>query len=360
MELQEVTENCPVDEVIGNSIIKAWKKINSPLYSNIVCTVSGGSDSDIVVDICTKCDSDKKIDYVWFDTGLEYQATKDHLKYLEEKYHIKIKPFKAIKPIPVSCREYGQPFISKRVSGYISRLQKHHFRWEDKPFEELITQYCTWDESRKNWIGCKSALRWWCNDWGDKSQINISNNPWLKEFLIEYPPDNFGIKISDECCKYAKKDVLHKLIAENGYDLNISGIRKAEGGQRSTTYTCCFTEDDDGCDLYMPIFFYKKRNKETYASHYNIKNSDCYTKYGLPRTGCAGCPFGRNFEEELEAMKKYEPQLYVAVNSIFAQSYAYTRLYREFCKRKNEDKKNDNQIPGQYSLDYYEGVVPEN
>lgn len=57
-----------------------------------------------------------KIEYVWFDTGLEYQATKEHLKFLEEKYGIKIKPYKAIKPISISCKQYGQPFISKHVS----------------------------------------------------------------------------------------------------------------------------------------------------------------------------------------------------------------------------------------------------
>ena len=42
------------------------------------------------MDICVRCDVDNKIDYVWFDTGLEYQATKDHLKYLEEKYGVNI------------------------------------------------------------------------------------------------------------------------------------------------------------------------------------------------------------------------------------------------------------------------------
>ena len=36
-----------------------------------------------MLDIVWRCDKDNKVDYVWFDTGLEYQATKDHLKYLE-------------------------------------------------------------------------------------------------------------------------------------------------------------------------------------------------------------------------------------------------------------------------------------
>ena len=96
---------CPKNDVIGNNLIIAWTKINDPNYKNILCAISGGSDSDVMLDICFRCDKDKKIDYVWFNTGLEYQATKDHLKYLEKKYGIKIIPYNAIMPIPTACRK---------------------------------------------------------------------------------------------------------------------------------------------------------------------------------------------------------------------------------------------------------------
>lgn len=76
-------ENCPKNQTIGDNLIRAWSKINSDKYEKIVCAISGGWDSDIVLDICKKCDKDNKIEYVWFDTGLEYQATKDHLKFLK-------------------------------------------------------------------------------------------------------------------------------------------------------------------------------------------------------------------------------------------------------------------------------------
>ena len=39
------------------------------------------------------------------------------------------------------------------------------------------------------------------------------------------------------------------------------------------------------------------------------------------------------FEDELEAMRQYEPQLYLAVNNVFADSYAYTRSYRNFVQQ---------------------------
>lgn len=69
--------------VIFDSFLKANNIINHRGYDSICCSISGGSDSDIMLDIIHKADFAKKVKYVWFDTGLEYQATKEHLDYLE-------------------------------------------------------------------------------------------------------------------------------------------------------------------------------------------------------------------------------------------------------------------------------------
>ena len=53
-----------------------------------ICSISGGSDSDLVLDLIHKVDEDGKVIYYWIDTGLEYTATKEHLNYLEQKYGI--------------------------------------------------------------------------------------------------------------------------------------------------------------------------------------------------------------------------------------------------------------------------------
>ena len=332
----ELISNAPQNQIIGDNLVRAWSKINNPNYKKIKCSISGGSDSDVMLDICFRCDKSNKIEYVWFDTGIEYRATKEHLKYLENKYGIEIKSYKAIKPIPLSCKQYGQPFLNKRVSDYMSRLQKHEFKWEDESFEKLLSKYCKWNSKRKKWVGCAGALQWWCNAWGEGSRFNISNNKWLKEFIIQNPPQFF---ISDKCCKYAKKDVGNKCIKDNQYDLDIIGVRKAEGGNRSTSYKSCFDENGEGYDNYRPLFWYKNSDKKDYEEHYGIVHSKCYTEYGLKRTGCAGCPFGGDFEKELLIIEKYEPKLFVAVNNIFGESYEYTRKYREFCKVMDEKKK---------------------
>lgn len=137
-----------------------------------------------------------------------------------------------------------------------------------------------------------------------------------------------------------KKTPVANFIKENKFDLNMYGVRKAEGGVRSYAYKNCFTDNSNKSkpNEYRPIFWYKEESKKAYEDQFNIKHSKCYTEYGLKRTGCAGCPFGRDFEKELEIIEKYEPKLYKAVNNIFRDSYEYTRAYREFVKRKKEDK----------------------
>ena len=80
--LEELLESSPDNKVIADNLIKAWTFINNERYENIVCTISGGSDSDDMLDIIWRCDKDNKVDFVWFDTGLEYQALHHYLNHL--------------------------------------------------------------------------------------------------------------------------------------------------------------------------------------------------------------------------------------------------------------------------------------
>lgn len=105
-----------------------------------------------------------------------------------------------------------------------------------------------------------------------------------------------------------------------------------EGGVRKNAYKSCFDNNVDKYDRYRPIFWFNDDDKMCYRKLRNISNSKCYTIYGLKRTGCCGCPFGRNFEYELQILEKFEPKLFKAVINIFKDSYEYTRLYNEFKK----------------------------
>lgn len=312
--------NCPNNIVIFDSFVKTNNTV--PNFKKVLVAVSGGSDSDIVVDIFRQLFSPDEVEWVWYDTGIEYQATKEHLVYLEEKYSIEIKRVKAIKPIPISCREYGQPFISKYVSEMIYRLQKHDFKFEDKPFDVLLEEY----------PNCRVALLWWCNLNGDGSSFNINRNKLLKEFMIDNPPT---FKISNMCCQYAKKKVSEKYKKNNQIDLNVIGVRKSEGGIRSVAYKSCFSGNKQTAE-YRPIFWYQDIDKQIYNAHYDIVNSLCYRGYGMSRTGCAGCPFAKDYESELKTIQTYESRLYNAVINIFGDSYEYTRKYKEYVKQNSK------------------------
>lgn len=313
--------------MVVDSLTKAHS-IYSKDYKTILVSVSGGSDSDILVDICHRMDPEsKRTKYVWVNTGLEYRATIEHLEYLEKRYGIQIIRQRAKTPIPVSVRKYGQPFLSKTVSEFMYRLQLHNFQWEDEPYEELIKKYPR----------CKSALEWWCNEKGENSKLNISNNRYLKEFIMANPPT---FAISNKCCEKTKKESIAQVIKSTHADLDITGVRKYEGGARGNLKGCFSPKSKKSkCDTYMPLFWYKNEDKEAYARWYGIANSKCYTDYGLKRTGCCGCPCARNFEEELATCEKFEPNLAKACNYIFKDSYAYGRAYRDFVQ---EQKRKEN------------------
>lgn len=305
---------------------KAWAVLRR--HHKIMVAISGGSDSDVLLDLFIRLDVEKKATYVYFKTGMEYAATLRHLAELEEKYGIKIEKINPMLPIPTCCRKYGVPFWSKMVSEYIYRLQRHGFQWEDEPFEVLIKRYPR----------CKAALRWWCNTFpkknnGSGSSFNIAYAPYLKEFMIENPPP----PISAKCCEYAKKVPAKKYEETHDFDLNCTGMRKAEKGRRAQAISTCFTETTWGANTYRPLFWLSDKDKEDYKRHYGLAHSDCYEVWGMTRTGCPGCPYGKEFEQELELMQKYEPKFYRAAVKIFGASYEYTRAYLRFREKKKAE-----------------------
>lgn len=319
--LEELLKDCPQNLAVLKMFIKTWTVVNNPSYERIACKISGGSDSDVMLDVIWRCDKESKVTYVWFDTGLEYQATKDHLAYLEKHYGIRIQRERAVLPIPLSVKKCGTPFINKRVSDYLERLQRHGFMWEDEPYEQLI----------KSYPHCQTALKWWCNT-AKSEQFCIAHHKGLKEFLIREKP---SVRFSCKCCEYAKKKVGDRVMNEGSFDLDIIGVRKAEGGPRATAYKSCFDrrsenwqEDRIGWDTYRPLFWLTNEDKRQYVEAYQIAHSACYTRYHLRRTGCAGCPLG-DIQAELEVIREFEPKFYAACMHTFGASYELTERYRK-------------------------------
>ena len=153
--------------------------------------------------------------------------------------------------------------------------------------------------------------------------------------------------VKNESHEKAKKEPAAKYEKNHEFDLSCTGLRKSEGGNRATSFTTCFTSTFDGPDTFRPLFWLTDKDKQDYKEHYGLKNSDCYEVWGMKRTGCCGCPYGKNFEQELELIKQFEPKFYKAVNNIFGASYEYTRGYlkfREIMKSKEAGKEDEEQM----------------
>lgn len=319
MTFLELLEKAPENLNIVDAFGKCQTQIKR--HRKILASISGGSDSDVLLDMIIRCGGKEKTTFVFFNTGLEYEATKSHLEYLSQKYDIQIETIPPVKPIPLCVKEYGVPFWSKYVSEMMMRLQRHGFEWEDEPFDQLVQKYPK----------CKAALKWWCNGFvrndGKMSNFNIGYVSWLKEFIVQNPPD---FKISNKCCHYAKKKPAKNYLEKNDFDLNVIGVRKSEGGARSTRYKNCFTETGSGANQYRPLFWITDNDKVEYDNHYGIQHSDCYKVWGMTRTGCAGCPFSTEYEQELLLAEQYEPKFHRAMLKVFGKSYEYRRKFEQF------------------------------
>lgn len=113
-DLPELCNSAPT-AVIQDAFVKSYGKIHgfkredgkiAPLYERIMVSVSGGSDSDIMIDLIERIGyPNGTLVYAFFDTGIEFTATKRHLDFLEEKYGIKIHREKAILPVPLGVKK---------------------------------------------------------------------------------------------------------------------------------------------------------------------------------------------------------------------------------------------------------------
>lgn len=254
-------------------------------------SVSGGSDSDIIVHIIATYFREflPKTHFVFVNTGLEYDATKRHLDYLDERYDIKIDRIRGMSVV-TAVHRYGVPVLSKA-------------------FSECVD-------------GAQNGKRWAINRINrtkEYSSIFALTDPQKK--LADYLLQS-NVKVSDMCCKKAKKEPIFSYFKENKCDLNVTGERIAEGGVRSAAHKSCFEPaKTHKWDKYMPLWYWNDETKAYYKQAEGIIYSDCYEVWGMKRTGCVGCPFNSRVGEALKMLRKYEPKRYKACMNLFGESY---------------------------------------
>ena len=321
-------------------------------HPNAICSYSGGADSDILIDVIERARNIfglPPVKYVFFNTGLEMKATKDHVKATAEKYGVEIETVRPKTNIVMASRKYGIPFVSKIMSAGLSEWQK-----KDVPlsvaqeYDQAEDKEAKRAELRERYPKCESVLNFLCccNSKGEPRpniQLVINSSKYMRDFIGEYPPD---FKISADCCTYCKKIVAHQI--QKGFDMVITGERRDEGGMRSVprkdNTSLCFTETSSGQYRLRPLYYVSDADKAWYKAYYGLRYSDAYEVYGLTRTGCCGCPISYKAIADLELIRPYEPNLVKAAWNIFGKSYEYRQKYNAYkaermAREKAEKKK---------------------
>ncbi len=312
-------------------------------YPKAICSYSGGSDSDIMIDLLErtrKLFGLPPIKYAFFNTGLEMRAIKEHVKETAKKYNIEIEECRPKISIVQAARIYGIPFVSKIMSAGLSDWQKKGVPLTiAEEYDKAEDKAAKRKELKERYPKCESLINFLCccNSAGEPRpniQLVINSSKYMRDFIGEYPPD---FKISAKCCDYCKKQVAHKV--QKDYDLIITGERRAEGGVRSVprkdNTTLCFTQTSSGQYRLRPLYYVSDDDKKWYKDYYGIKYSDAYEVYGLTRTGCCGCPISYKAVDDLELIRPYEPNVVKAAWNIFGKSYEYRQKYNDYkAKRK--------------------------
>lgn len=313
-------------------------------HPNAICSYSGGADSDIMIDLIErtrKIFNLPPVKYVFFNTGLEMQATKDHVKRVAEKYGVEITTHRPKVSIVTAARTCGIPFVSKIMSGGLSEWQKKGVPLTiADEYAEADDKAAKRQELRERYPKCESLINFLCccNAAGEPRpniQLVINSSKYMLDFIKEYPPD---FQISAKCCDYCKKQLAHRV--QKGYDMIITGERRDEGGMRSVprkdNTTLCFGETASGQYRLRPLYYVSDADKAWYKDYYGIRYSDAYEVYGLTRTGCCGCPISYKAIEDLEKIKPYEPNVVKAAWNIFGKSYLYRQKYNEYKAKRRE------------------------
>lgn len=326
-------------------------------HPKAICSYSGGSDSDILLHMIEQArrilPTLPKVKYVFFNTGLEMKATKEHVKAMAEKYGVEIETVRPQVNIVQATRKCGQPFVSKIMSSGLEQWQKKQI-----PLS-IVDEYNAAEdkaairkELRERYPKCENVINFLCccNSSGEPRpniQLVINSSKYMLDFIKEYPPD---FQISAQCCDYCKKRVAHSV--QKNYEMVITGERRDEGGMRSVPRSgdantaMCFAETATGQYRLRPLYYVSDADKEWYKRTWGIKYSDAYEVYGMHRTGCCGCPISYRAVDDLELIKPYEPYLVQAAWNIFGNSYRYRKKYIEYKKQRMEAEKagTDNQI----------------
>ena len=243
------------------------------LENNAYISFSGGKDSTILHYLIDMALPNNRIPRVFVNTGIEYNYIVDFVKELASKddRFIILKPSQPIKPM---LEKYGYPFKSKLHSHWLSI-------YNNSGLTNAVKKYLGEIEGNIKFI-CPNILKY------------------------QFTKD-FNIKCSEKCCTKLKKDPTKKWQKENNRSIVLTGMRKEEGGAREKL-TCIITDKQNKLVKFHPLVVVNDDFENWFIEKNNIKLCKLYYEpFNFKRTGCKGCPYSLDLQEQLDTMAMYLP-----------------------------------------------------
>ena len=266
--------------------------INKHGEENFYLSFSGGKDSTVLHNLLDEAIPGNQIPRVYIDTGIEYESVRKFVKELQ-LFDNRITIIKPSVPIKAMLERDGYPFKSKEHSLKVGLYQSG---------------------SR-----CKSVLAY-----KDGTHGKLFRCP--KSLLFQFD-DGYPLKLSDKCCLRLKKEPVRKWQKESDRTIAITAMRKDEKGQRA--HIGCIMADKGGnLKKFHPLAVISEEWEEWYIKERDIKLCELYyPPFNFKRTGCKGCPFALDLQDQLTKMLIYLPNERKQCELIWGKVYAeYRRL----------------------------------
>lgn len=262
------------------------------LENNAYLSFSGGKDSTVLHYLLDLALPGNKIPRLFINTGIEYEYIVDFVKKLEQK-DSRIQIVNSNVNIKKMLEIEGYPFKSKEHSLKLGEWQKGSIAKSNIYYKEM---------SGKSRYACP------------------------KKLLYQYER-NFKLRLSDKCCYRLKKDISHKWEKENNKNILLTGMLKEEGGQRSSI-NCIVTDKKNNLKKFHPLAVVTKSFENWFIETHNIKLCKLYyPPFNFERTGCKGCPFALDLQNQLDVMERLLPAEKAQCEKLWAPVYEeYRRI----------------------------------
>lgn len=271
------------------------------LEKNAYISFSGGKDSTILSYLIDLALPNNNIPRLFLNTGIEYMAIVKYVKDLARKDNRFI-----VYNVGVNIKEMlekdGYPFKSKEHSHHVGIYQK-------SGIHKSVSKYLKLVDTDKR-ITCPKALKY--------------------QFTEE-----FKIPVSDRCCINLKKTPAKHWAKANNKSITLTGMRQGEQGQRLKS-TCIVLDKDNQLTKFHPLLVIDKEFEEEFIKQNNIQLCELYyPPYNFDRTGCKGCPFALDLQEQLNKMEELLPNERKQCELIWGKVY---KEYRRIGYRLNTNK----------------------